>query len=214
MRLPPLRLHLYGIRLRIVYSFLAIALTFVLSYIFRSYIADFLSVLIFELIIMNFVLGYHEFHTTSASYLSLRSHRKSFFISSILFGLVVSLILGGIINAYYYLYEGASLPQISYVNLIIFPTLIFYLVYLLGNCFAIFVKPPRLVWTFIGLGILGIALFYKQLWGWRYYLQQVFLLLPILLTGPIPFYVLIIASLIPPCLVILFNYLTFSKKTS
>ncbi len=211
MRFPPLRLHFYGIRLRLLFSFLVISITFCLPLIFQNYEKDVFSIISLELIVVIFALGYHEFHTTSKSYLSLRNHRQFFFISSLLFGLFFSLVLASIAIAYYFVYSRASITSIDYFSFITLPILILYFAYLLGNCFAIIVKSRQIIWSFIGLSILLVALNYQVIWEKRYLLQTIFFL-SLLLPSLIPFYLLLVVILIVLILLIIFNFVVYTKR--
>ncbi len=211
MKLPPLRLHYYGIRGRIIFCVLAVLAIFFSPYLLGFEKVDVYSVLLFFLMVLMFSFGLHEYHTTSQSYLSLRNHRRHFFLSSTILGACLSVLAMLVAMGYFFFYEG-PLDTKTLISIIVFPTLVNFFIYFFGCLFALIFNRRWIQLSLLGLVLVLITLFYKPIWASRNDLQALLIALPSYYVDTIAFYILIGMVIVPTVIVAVLNYVLYTKK--
>ncbi|MDD4212006.1 MAG: hypothetical protein PHY42_01200 [Bacilli bacterium] len=215
MKMPPLRFHFYGIRLRILLVLVLIGVIYALPSFNILNSVDAFAILIALVTIAIFSIGFHTFNTTSKSYLSLRNHRKKFFWSAEIFADLVCLWGGLMMNGFFYLYYQESITTPLIITLIVFPFLFFTVVHSIGSGVALLLRNRFSQILALNVVILGVALFYKTLWENRTVLQQLLLLIPISIYPydyPYAYTLLITIITVFSLLLAFINYLIFTKK--
>ena len=211
MKLPPLRLHYYGISGRIVFCVIVILAIFFSPILLGFEKIDVYSVLLFFLMVLMFSFGFHEYHTTSQSYLSLRNHRRHFFLSSTILGGCLSILAMLVAMGYFFFYEGI-LDTTTLISIIVFPTLVNFFIYFFGCLFALIFHRRWIQLSLLGLLLVLLTLFYKPIWASRNDLQVLLIALPSHYVDTIAFYVLIGVVIVPTVLVAVLCYILYTKK--
>ncbi|MFA6889617.1 MAG: hypothetical protein WCQ80_01175 [Bacilli bacterium] len=212
MKRPPLRLYFYGIRLFLLITLIFLGLTYTLPMIIPLHPADGFALLIGEVMVLVFGFGFHTFYTTSKTYLSIRSHRERFFMSSERLGLTLSVIGSAIIIGYFFLYNTQPIDTVLITTLIVFPFIFLAIIHSMGVLAALILKNRLMQLVSLAFLTIAITFFYADIWTNRLILQQMLILFPLRFYGLI-FYYLLIGGLVFILIVLTgINRLIYIKK--
>lgn len=166
--LKPLRLHFYGYRH--IYFIFCLALfvgTILISFLTNVAPKTLIYWSLFLSFLFSLYIGNYEYTIISDSYLSLKINRRNFFVSSIIFCLIhtlLLLLLNFFILLFLYLFKDKSLILnnfLYYVSIFAFS----FFTYVIGNFYSLYLK--KFTWfrhIFFILIIIALILYGKEIY--------------------------------------------------
>jgi hypothetical protein len=162
--LRPLKLHFYGFRsLYIIFLLINVLSSIICIEFFKVAAFYIIGSTFFLSLLFSLLLGAYEFHVISDSYLGLKINRRNFYVSSLIFGFLHSLLL--VVNFFVISQilnhlENFNPLYFNNLNFYLFMVSIYFFVYAIGNFFSLFLRKINFLQEFLIIVIIFFLILY------------------------------------------------------